>query len=95
MRKNERIACAGWLIPSTGSVIPVDTKSLPMDKWNWLNKNYPEIVKLVSNDIVFITTHGRIVDEIEAFTIALNANQLVETPSTTKRLATLDIWPRS
>jgi len=91
--KNERIACS-CIAFVDGFVLVIPNMHLFMDAVNRLMENQSYLYEKMLPDTFYITTFGRVVSDVEAFPIALEANQLVETPSTTKKLNPLDIWPR-
>lgn len=91
--KNERIACPALAI-TLGSLTVYDIFSpttLPMDRVNWYIKNHKHV--RIEYAEKFVTTHGRVLDEDEAFAIALNAHQIVSDKMKAP-LTSLDIWPR-
>ena len=92
--KNERIACAAVAVHLGDQTVydPVPITQLVMDKVNWYIKNKPHT--RIEYAEFFITTHGRVVDDNEAFTIAFNSNQIMSDKAKPP-LRSLDIWPRS
>lgn len=103
-RSVEKIACACWVLkgsasnvylPSGAVVVPIPTNILMMDHYNLCIKHQPNFGEHMEPEASYITTHGRVVDGKEAFTIALNANQLTNERPINGRLDPLDLWPRT
>lgn len=66
-----------------------------MDVFNQWFKNDPIAAgKIDTSRLYYITTHGRVVDEVEALEIAFNANQLPDELQSKGKLNPLDLWPR-
>lgn len=65
-----------------------------MDAVNRLMKTDPELAKKVDFHAHYITTTGRVLDRFDAWTIALNANQLPDNMQKMRELDPLDLWPR-
>lgn len=78
MSRGERIACAAWALNAGNGLVTtivVPNKKLPMDYYNELRKSHPHLKILPL--LYYITNQGNVVDEVEAWHIAFEANQFV------------------
>jgi hypothetical protein len=88
----QRIICACFpLFSSNGAVIPVPINQLPMDFYNNEMRHDPNFRLKVSSADKFLTNHGKVVNEREAFIIAVEAGQVEET-RTKGQLCVTDLW---
>lgn len=87
----ERIACCAIAVhmgaETVYDIIPVT--QLVMDRVNWYMKNRP--YTRIEYKEFFVTTHGRVLEDIEAFDIAFNANQLINDKAKPP-LRSIDLW---
>jgi hypothetical protein len=87
----QRIVCACFPYFDGGvMVIPID--ALPMDYYNQESKYNPRFGEQVSPVTKFVTNHGTIANNREAFFIAVEAGQVEET-RIKGLLCTTDLWP--
>ena len=79
MKTRERIACCAVAVlvrPGFTSYVTVKQDRLVMDIINSILKNHPDIN--IDRSVHFVTTHGRVLDAIAAFSVALEANQIID-----------------
>ena len=98
----ERLACACFVLEGyafredihSKVTIPIPITSNVMDHYNFLVQETPRLRKFLEEDIQFITTHGRVVHNVEAKKIAIEAGQLDDTGLASKeKLWPNQIWP--
>ena len=79
---------------NTTLVIPLLTSELVMDGINRVMKHDPALAERIDLYPHYITTTGRVLDRFDAWTVALNANQVPDEPRKFRELDPLDLWPR-
>jgi len=98
----ERLSCACFVLEGYAFredlhckvTIPIPVTSHVMDYYNQLLKETPRLRKFLEEDIQFITNHGRVVHNVEAKKIAIEAGQLDDTGLDSKEKLWPDqIWP--